>query len=93
MTKFPLFRSGLVCNFANGVSKGQINKELVNNEMNSGKYVNGTECADLVREKYPNANGVQWHRSGVCWAAFQQTSIDSFNKYGSGYWQSCLFEG
>ena len=89
LTIFPLFCAGLVCKFADGVLHGDINKKLVNN----GEKISNTECAELVREKYPHANAAQWHISGVCMAALQQTSIENNNNRWSGYFQSCLFDG
>ena len=50
-----------------------------------GTTTTENECAVLVRENEPSANGATWGSS--CYAEFGATGTD-----GSDYWRTCLFD-
>lgn len=72
------------CKFVVGKGKGGITKRL-----KIGKTDTDTECAQLVRNLEPSANGATWRRGNRnCYAEFGATTQDDNHKY-----QTCLFKG
>ena len=56
-------------------------------EVYIGETDTDDECAYLVRNKEPSANGATWG-DGDCYAEFGATG-----KNGNGKWRTCLFQG